>query len=531
MRSPVRGHPYEATVRWRLVAVLVGITVAVLLAHDVPLWGHLRRVERDRIVTSLERDAFVIAGRSEEALEDGDARANPALQALVDEYRAMTGARVIVTDRDGIAMVISDEEAAAGANYSTRPEIAAASSGEPQWGRRDSRTLGTELLYVAVPVLSGNDVEGVVRLTYPASEVDERVEGRVRGLFVVALISVLMALVAAWALANTVTRPLRRLRLATERLAAGEDGVQAPDGEGPPEVRSLARSFNTMSSRLSSLLGAQRAFAGDASHQLRTPLTALRVRLEQAAEAIDDRPDDAKLRIEAATAETERLQHLVDQLLMLARTEGRAVERVQVDLAAVARERVAMWQSLAEESDVVVECSAPASATVLAAPEAVDQVIDNFVDNALRVAPPGSALEVVVERIGRRDRRASPRPWPGDDRRPARPCVRPVLACARCLERRLGPRSRDRAPSGGGVGWHGRTDGSRRRRHDRVRSVPNAAGVTGRPLGRGGRSDAGCGGLRSSGRAPLDQVGGEQHRVAVDGGERRCAGPHRERFV
>jgi signal transduction histidine kinase len=386
--------------RWRLVAVLVGITVAVLLAHDLPLASHLRRVERDRIVTGLQRDAFVIAGRSEEALEDGDARANPALQALVDRYRTTSGARVIVTDRAGIAMVISDEEAAAGADYSTRPEIAAAGAGVPQWGRRESRTLGTELLYVAVPVLSGNDVKGVVRLTYPASEVDQRVETRVRGLLAVALISVVMALVAAWALANTVTRPLRRLRLATERLAAGEDGVQAPDDEGPPEVRSLARSFNTMSSRLSSLLRAQRSFAGDASHQLRTPLTALRVRLEQAADSVDAHPEEAKLRIEAAASETERLQHLVDQLLMLARTEGGAVERIVVDLAEAARERAEIWQSLAAEADVRVECSTVATAPVLAAPQAVEQVIDNFLDNALRAAPAGTALEVVVHRAG-----------------------------------------------------------------------------------------------------------------------------------
>lgn len=382
--------------RWRLVAVFVGIMVAVLAAHDLPLAGHLRRVERDRIVTGLERDAFVLAGQAEEALEDRVAAADPTLQTLVDAYRSSTGARVIITDSEGIAMVISDEEAAAGADYSTRPEVAAASTGVPQWGRRFSRTLDTELLYVAVPVLSGGDVEGVVRLTYPSSVVDERVDRRVRGLAVVALLSVAMALVAAWVLAATVTRPLRRVRLATERLAAGDDGVQVPDDEGPPEVRSLARSFNTMSSRLSTLLGAQRAFAGDASHQLRTPLTALRVRLEQVAEAIDDHPAEARVRLEAAAAETERLQHLIDQLLMLARTEGRSVERAAVGLAQVARERADMWQLLAEEAGVQVICTVSSEVPVLAAPEAVEQVIDNFLDNALRVAPAGSRVDVEV---------------------------------------------------------------------------------------------------------------------------------------
>jgi signal transduction histidine kinase len=223
----------------------------------------------------------------------------------------------------------------------------------------------------------------------------------VRGLLVVGLISVLMALVAALVLATSVTRPLRRLRTATEHLAAGEDGVQAPDDDGPPEVRSLARSFNTMSTRLSTLLAAQRSFAGDASHQLRTPLTALRLRLEQASELVDHDPREARVRLEAATAETERLQHVVDQLLMLARTEGRSAERVVVDLAAVARERATMWEPLAAEQDVVVTADAmDGSALVLAAPHAVEQVIDNYLDNALRVAPVGSSLDVVVVREG-----------------------------------------------------------------------------------------------------------------------------------
>jgi signal transduction histidine kinase len=386
--------------RWRLVAVLVGLVAVVLLVHDVPLASHLRRVERDRIVTGLERDAFVIAGRAVETLGAGRAAGDPSLQQLVDAYRSDTDARVVVTDRAGTAMVISDEDAAAGADYSTRPEIAAAASGEIVSGRRESRTLGTELLFVSVPVLSGDEVVGVVRLTYPASAVDERVERRVRGLVVVAAISVLMALVAALVFATTVTRPLRRLRDATERLASGEEAVQAPDDDGPPEVRSLARAFNAMSSRLSALMDAQRAFAGDASHQLRTPLTALRLRLDQAAATVDDDPDATRLRIEAATAETERLQHLVDQLLMLARTEGRAVEQVVVDLARVARERVEMWQPLAAEQDVTVTCSTPDSAPVRAAPEAAEQVIDNYVDNALAVAPTGSTLEVVVRRDG-----------------------------------------------------------------------------------------------------------------------------------
>ena len=87
--------------RWRLVAAFVGITIVVLAAHDIPLRRHLQQVERDRLVTGLERDSFVLAGRAEESLESGSGRGDTALQHVIDAYRASSGARVVITDRDG----------------------------------------------------------------------------------------------------------------------------------------------------------------------------------------------------------------------------------------------------------------------------------------------------------------------------------------------------------------------------------------------------------------------------------------------
>jgi signal transduction histidine kinase len=384
-------------VRWRLVAVFVGITLVVLAAHDIPLAAHLQRVERDAIITELERDAFTIAGRAEESLENGDALRNPSLQAMVDRYTFdHPGARVIITDTDGVAMVVSDEEARAGTSYASRPEIETALSGAPVSGTRYSTTLATELLYVAVPVLSGSDVEGAVRITFPAAVVDERVERRMGGLLVVALISLVTAAIAAIVMAGTVTRPLRRLRAATDRAAQGDLTVRAPDDEGPPEVRSLAAAFNTMSERISGLLAQQRAFTGDASHQLRTPLTALRLRLEQAADIAERDPVEARVRIEAASAEVERMQRLVEGLLALARAEGRREELVVVDAASIARERAEIWESLAEESDVSLSVDVPATALVMVVPGALEQIVDNYIDNALSVSPAGTTISVAV---------------------------------------------------------------------------------------------------------------------------------------
>jgi len=380
-----------------LVAVFVAITIVVLAAHDIPLAAHLRAVERDRLVTGLERDAFVIAGRAEEMLESGTGGGDPGLQMIIDTYRSSSGARVVITDRSGIATAISDEEVAAGANYGTRPEIASALAGAPTTGERFSATLGFRLLFVAVPVLSGDSVVGTVRLTYPAAEVGRRVATRVRGLLVVALISVVTAAGAAAVLASTFIRPIRRLRSATDRLAGGELTVTAPTDEGPPEIRGLAHAFNAMSTRIQRLVDEQRAFAGDASHQLRTPLTALRLRLDQAAAMVDSDPAGARLRLESASAETERLQHLVDGLLALARADGRTGVTEPIDVALLARERVEVWSSLADEQGVSMTAHASDPAVALAIPGAVEQVLDNFIDNALAVTPPGGRIEVSVE--------------------------------------------------------------------------------------------------------------------------------------
>ena len=170
--------------------MLVGLVVLVLAAQNIPLARHLRGVERDRLITALERDAFTLAGRSATALDGDRAAEDPAVARMVSEYRGSSEARVVVTDENGIAVVSSDEESIAGQDYGTRPEIAAALGGEPVSGERHSDTLGTDLVYVAVPVLAGDDVIGAVRITYPAGVIEDRVDDRVRSLTVVAAITV-----------------------------------------------------------------------------------------------------------------------------------------------------------------------------------------------------------------------------------------------------------------------------------------------------------------------------------------------------
>lgn len=380
------------------MAAFVVLGLLVLLVQDIPLARYLRGVETDRIMTSLERDAFVLAGRSEEALQSPDVADDAVIISLARRYRGRGGARVVIVNASGAAVVTSDDDqSAVGVDYGSRPEIGRALDGTVATGRRFSETLQTKLLYVTVPVLSGDEILGAVRLTYPESVVTAAVNVQLRRLAIVALTTVLLAGVAAYVLSLSVTRRLDALRSATEALADGDLTSRADENLGAPQIRSLSTSFNLMAARLDTLLTQQRTFAADASHQLRTPLTALRLRLERARELIDTDPVGAEERLAAAEIEAERLATLVDGLLLLSRLDAREAERAVVDLAVVARGRVEDWRPLATELGLTLTIDAPVAAPVLAMPTAVEQITDNYLDNAMSASSPGGSIHVTVE--------------------------------------------------------------------------------------------------------------------------------------
>ena len=383
--------------KWRLVAALLSLTIVVLAVQDIPLIQYLRTVETDRITTALERDSFVIAGRAEETLETPSPAGLEYIQTAISKYGAESGARVIVLDMAGIAIADSGSPEAIGTSFISRPEIVEALSGSVAIGRRFSTTANQELLYVAVPIINGSQTLGAVRLTFPASVVDDAVNERLEGISSVAGITLLVSVLVALLLALGITRRLSNLKNVTEEFTKGNYKVRAEINGGAPEIRSLARSFNAMADQLDKLITQQKAFAGDASHQLRTPLTALQLRLERATEMLATDPAGAAERIEAAMVETDRLQRLVEGLLVLSRSENAdKITRDKCDAAQIARERFENWEALASEQGVELTLDVPESAMIFAIPGALEQVVDNYIDNALGIVPTNSKIIVKI---------------------------------------------------------------------------------------------------------------------------------------
>lgn len=372
----------------RLLASYLTITALILAILVIPLGTGFADRERALLFAGIERDAHAVAALVEDDLESGRV---PDVAGLLADYAA-AGGRVVLVDAAGVSLVDTENPDSARRDFSSRPEIAAALAGQRAQGVRYSETLGESLMYVALPVTSAGEVHGALRISYPTATLDRRVRNNwLRlGAFSAGVLAVVISV--GFALARGVTGPVRELQGVTTALSQGRLDARANAHSGAPELRSLADSVNVMAERLARLVTAQRLFVADAAHQLRTPLTALRLRLETLEPHLGG---EQQAKLAAALAETERLGRLVDALLALARADAGAVAPVTVDAVAVAADRVETWQPAALAAGVELRLLGSGPAGVKAAPGALEQILDNILANAIAASPPDT--EVVVE--------------------------------------------------------------------------------------------------------------------------------------
>jgi signal transduction histidine kinase len=375
----------------------VSIVVFVLVILEIPLGISFGRREVNDLISSVERDAFVLASLGEDQLEHGSGL---DIATTAQSYTDRTGGRVVIVDEQGLAVVDTEGTGTPSRSFASRPEMQQALSGSVSAGTRYSETLQTRIAYAAVPVASGGIVHGAVRVTYPTSAVDSRVRQIWLMLAAIAVVTVLAAVVVAVWLARSVASPLRHLQLASAGLGAGDLTVRASVEAGPPEVRALALGFNQMASRLEELVTAQEIFVADASHELRSPLAALRLRLENLAR---DASDEGRARLEAAIEEVARLSRLVDGLLTLARAERTAigVPTTPIDVGPILEARCEAWAPLAAERNVEVRVEQSKSAEnirAFATSDRLTQVLDNLIANALEASPSGAVITLCATR-------------------------------------------------------------------------------------------------------------------------------------
>jgi two-component system, OmpR family, sensor kinase len=225
----------------------------------------------------------------------------------------------------------------------------------------------------------------------PLSAVNHAKAGVARAFILAGILALAGALLASYLIGTRVSRPLRRMAAVAARVDAGDlhPRIHDPGGQGH-EVRVLAEAFNHMLDRLTEAFAGQRAFVADASHELRTPLTVIRGQLELL--AAQSNPSAAEVRrVEyLVQAEIARMSRLVDELLLLAKSEQTQFLRVEpIDLAPFVSE---LWDGVSLIADRRFELGPIPQGTLGADPDRLAQALRNLLDNAIAHTVPRHGL-------------------------------------------------------------------------------------------------------------------------------------------
>lgn len=337
---------------------------------EVPLGIELARHERSDFHETTVADARAVAAAAEENLGDPS---DPSDATLTLSLRSGEGAVVFdrhhrIVGRFGRAIPTAAVSLAAHAGSATAPDLTVVSSTVGEAGAHDGL------------VVFGRSSEGL----------DHRLHALELALVLAALAALAVGAAVAVVLARWVVLPLGALTRAATVMGDGELDVRTDADNGPPEVRALAAEFNVMADRVESVLDAQRMMTMDVSHQLRTPLAALRLRLENVAA---DAAEETRSDILDALTELARLSRLADGLLAIARAEEVGTPSSPINTSDLVAERVDLWQPLAEERGIEFVASTSA-AVAIAGVGHLEQILDNLIANALEAMPRGARLEI-----------------------------------------------------------------------------------------------------------------------------------------
>ena len=372
----------------RIVLTMLALVSALLIIAVIPLGLVTAGREQDSFRMQALMSAHALAGVAERSL-DAHFVDRALTKALANTRR--DGYQAWVYDTD--SQLVAYTSGAGGEVPPVPPGTGAAVTTVLRRGDAASSEAGGRLRVVVAS--GGNDAspDGAVVLSRSTRELHSRLHMLWAWLSAVAAIGLLAAALAAVLLARWVGRPLSALDAAAQQLGGGALATRSGTGHGPPEVRRLALTFNTMAGRLEALVHGHQATMVDVSHQLRTPLAALRLRLDLLTQDADQA---TAAELAAAQGEIARLSRLVDGLLAVARAENVVSRPVEVAVDAVIQDRAAAWGPVAEERGIWLTTRCLTSVRASLGDGHLEQILDNLLANALDVVPSGGQVRVTA---------------------------------------------------------------------------------------------------------------------------------------
>jgi signal transduction histidine kinase len=357
----------------RIALAVLALIIGLLAVVVIPLGLLVSAQDRRDFQASTATAATTVANVAEEPLAD-----HAHGTALARSIRGM--------GRQGDQLAVYDATGRLVARTATAP------AGHPP-----------DRLVVRAPVLpdGGSGSVGTVVLARSTSGLDHRVLVLWSLIGGMATAGLAAAALVAIGLARWLSRPITTLATAAHQLGAGELGTRTLVRTGPPEAQNLSAAFDTMATRIESLVHGNQALLADVSHQVRTPLAALRLRLDLLAQEADE---TTAAELAGAQEEIARLARMANGLLAVARAEHHPVPAGPLDLTAIARARVGIWLPAAEERGIELAGMTGGPVPAWLGEDHLEQILDNLLANAIDALKPGGTITVTTGAAGARAR-------------------------------------------------------------------------------------------------------------------------------
>ncbi|HVB75357.1 MAG TPA: HAMP domain-containing sensor histidine kinase [Ktedonobacteraceae bacterium] len=269
-----------------------------------------------------------------------------------------------------------------------------------EWEGTETTKTGLTVRVYSLPLQDNGKVYAVLQVGESLSSVFSTLRSAVIELLIIGLVVLLLSLIGSYWLAAHTFAPVEKMTSIARRIEAGDLHERVPVPRTQDELQTLALTFNDMIERLEKSFARQRRFVADASHELRTPVAAIRSMTDVTLARNQPVPEEEYITVlRDVNAESERLGHLISDLLALARSDEQQVlfERETVRLDLLVADVAATTELLATEKDITLVIEAAEPATVLGDEARLIQVIMNLIDNAINYTNAGGTVTLRVQ--------------------------------------------------------------------------------------------------------------------------------------
>lgn len=381
----------------RLITIYLSLLMVTTVGLAIPLCFSVLERASSAMVLDRTADAARFSSIAAGAVVTGE---TGIIEAELAAYEQLFGIQALVVDADAAPVAGSSPDLALKDLHADREEVLDeavlfALAGTRQGTEQRIWPWDPEPLLVAWPVDDGGETIGAVVISSPTNALRRSVA--LSWLAVAAGVLGVLAL-GAWAarpLSSWVLRPINELSDAAGAVMRGELSTRVSEFTGPGELQHLAGAFNRMTTTIDEMLHRQRQFVAYAGHQIRNPLAVVRLRVDSLGSHL---PDDQQGDHLLALDEIDRLTRTCAGLLALARSRDHELDRVEVDLQEVARQRVRAWEPFARMRGAALIDEVPAGLRVSSVEHTLDQTLDVLLDNALKFGGQGVRIEVAARR-------------------------------------------------------------------------------------------------------------------------------------